>query len=100
MRRQCLTGPRIVAAITQSVCGVAVGLLRGVAEVAFHCCTVALVGFFLVPVSAAVASGFVVAGVGVVCDTIVTVAELFTGGSTHRHPRSRNRASLPAPTLP
>ena len=31
MRRQCLTGPRIVAAITQSVFGVAVGLLRGVA---------------------------------------------------------------------
>ena len=31
MRAGSLTGPRIVAAITQSDCGVAVGLLRGVA---------------------------------------------------------------------
>ena len=38
MRRQCLTGPRIVAAITQSDCGVAVGLLRGVALWAFVDC--------------------------------------------------------------
>ena len=32
MRRQCLTGPRIVAAITQSVCGVSVGCCVGL-----HC---------------------------------------------------------------
>ena len=31
MRAGSLTGPRIVAAITQSDCGAAVGLLRGVA---------------------------------------------------------------------
>ena len=83
-----------------TVLGGAVGLLRGVAEVAFDCCSVAFVLLFLVTVSAAVALWFVVAGVGVVGDFVVAPVELFTGGSTHRHPRSRNRASLPAPTLP
>ena len=34
MRRQCLTGPRIVAAITQSDCGVAVGYCEGLL---LHC---------------------------------------------------------------
>lgn len=50
--------------------GVAVGLLRGVAEVAFYGCPVAFVLLFLVTVSAAVASLFVVAAFGVVCDLV------------------------------
>ena len=51
------------AAINGSI-GAAVGLLRGVAYVAFYGCSVAFVLLFLVTVSAAVASGFVVAGAG------------------------------------
>ena len=64
--------------------GVAVGLLWGVAEVAFHCCTVAPVGFFLVPVSAAVASWFVVAGFAfdVVGVALVVVPVAFACGAT------------------
>ena len=59
------------------------GLLRGVAEVAFHGGSVAFVLRLLCFVSAAVASGFVVASVGVVGDTIVGPVELFARGSRH-----------------
>ena len=46
MRRQCLTGPRIVAAITQSVCGVAVGYCEGL-----HCGQRVMVPAHATPVS-------------------------------------------------
>ena len=64
--------------------GLQLGLLRGVAEVAFYGCPVALVGFFLVPVAAAVASWFVVAGFAfdVVGVALVVVPVAFACGAT------------------
>ena len=46
MRWQCLTGPRIFAAITQSVCGVAVGYCEGL-----HCGQRVMVPAHATPVS-------------------------------------------------
>ena len=65
-------------------CGGAVGLLRGVAEVAFYGCSVALVLRFLPCVSAAVASWFVVAGFAfdVVGVALVVVPVAFACGAT------------------
>ena len=46
MRRQCLTGPRTYAAITQSDCGVAVGYCEGL-----HCGQRVMVPAHATPVS-------------------------------------------------